>query len=712
MSTREKCRVIWLLAILMGSHAFAADDRLTFQTFPGWSPRVNLNADVAMVYGIDASLPRRMQSWRDHGYGVWAMTGVAWGSYQDYLSGKFDGKNHEDEAQTDAGGQPIRHGGQGDVYYMSPGENYGKYLATGVKHALDVGAQAVCLEEPEFWVNGGWEPSFRREWKAQFGQDWQPPDSSPEAQYRASKLKYLLYRRALSQVFDFVRQYGKEHGRQIPCYVATHSLLNYAHWRIVSPESSLLDVGCDGYIAQVWTGTSRTPNLYNGVFRERTFEAAFLEYGAMQNLVRASNRKVWYLNDPVEDNPGHTWADYKANWENTLVASLLQPEVWRYEVMPWPQRVFDGKYADGTGKHVGISHEYGTELQVVMSALADMKQPADSVAWQTAGTRGVGILVSDTMMFQRGSAGASDEHLSSFYGLALPLLKRGIPVEPVQIESAAAPGFLDRYKLLVLTYEGQKPPTPQFHAALAQWVRHGGALLVLDDDHDPFNAVGEWWNTGQLAFKSPRQHLFEQLGIPPDKTGPSAVDRGILRFEKISPASLAWAKDGSDRLIALARATADALKLPWSESSALVLRRGAYVVAAGLDETPQPADPLTLRGHFLDLFDPTLTPLEHFDIRPGTRALLLDLARLPAQPAVIAAACRVREEVVTDHALRFKFDGIADTTALVCIRTDHPPHEVRVNDQPLEPSRVRFEQGLLRIEFPSSPDPIAVQIVG
>jgi hypothetical protein len=34
--------------------------------------------------------------------------------------------------------------------------------------------------------------------------------------------------------------------------VATHSLINYAQWQIVSPESSLLNVGADEYIAQVW----------------------------------------------------------------------------------------------------------------------------------------------------------------------------------------------------------------------------------------------------------------------------------------------------------------------------------------------------------------------------------------------------------------------------------------------------------------------------
>src|SRR6478609_406923 len=94
-------------------------------------------------------------------------------------------------------------------------------------------------------------------------------------------------------------EYGKTNHRTIRCYVPTHSQINYAHWRIVSPESSLIDVGADGYIAQVWTGTARTPNVYEGRRKERTFETAFLEYGAMMNVVRAGGGTVWFLNDPV-----------------------------------------------------------------------------------------------------------------------------------------------------------------------------------------------------------------------------------------------------------------------------------------------------------------------------------------------------------------------------------------------------------------------------
>ena len=73
-------------------------ERTCFQTGKPWSPRANLRSDVAIVYGIDTNLPARIASWRDRGYRIHVMTGVAWGEYQDYLYGRFDGINHEDEA--------------------------------------------------------------------------------------------------------------------------------------------------------------------------------------------------------------------------------------------------------------------------------------------------------------------------------------------------------------------------------------------------------------------------------------------------------------------------------------------------------------------------------------------------------------------------------------------------------------------------------------
>ncbi len=92
-------------------------ERTSFQTGEPWTPQGDLRSGVAIVYGIDTNLPARIETWRDHGYRIHVMTGVAWGNYQDYLYGRFDGINHEDEAQTERNGNKIGHGG--DVYYMS-----------------------------------------------------------------------------------------------------------------------------------------------------------------------------------------------------------------------------------------------------------------------------------------------------------------------------------------------------------------------------------------------------------------------------------------------------------------------------------------------------------------------------------------------------------------------------------------------------------------
>ena len=52
-------------------------ERTCFQTGAAWSDRANLRSDVAIVYGIDAKLPARIQTWRDRGYRIHVMTGVA-----------------------------------------------------------------------------------------------------------------------------------------------------------------------------------------------------------------------------------------------------------------------------------------------------------------------------------------------------------------------------------------------------------------------------------------------------------------------------------------------------------------------------------------------------------------------------------------------------------------------------------------------------------
>lgn len=652
-------------------------------------------------------MPGRVKSWKDKGYRIHLMTGVSWGQYQDYLFGKWDGINHLDEAQTRANGERIGH--DKDVYYMCPGPDYGKYLAEGVLKACEAGVEAIHLEEPEFWASAGYSPAFKKEWQAMYNEAWQPPESSVDARWRSGKLKYFLYRRALQQVFDAVQDWNKAHHKNVRCYVPTHSLLNYADWSIVSPESSLARLnGCSGYIAQVWTNTAREPNTYQGIEKQRTFEYGFIEYGIMQNLVRSTGREVWYLADPSEDKDWRDWADHRENYHATLIASLLQPDVSRYEIAPWPERIFGGTspapgdvgQQDQT-KWVGISPEYAQELQQVFNALKDMKQR--DTEW-LSGTRGIGLIMSDSLMFQRGGPSAGDDLFGQVLGLALPFIKRGIPLQPMQLENIGLPGYLDGLKVILMSYEGQKPLDPLAHQALVEWVRRGGTLVFVDDDSDPFNHVREWWNRNGVDQAIPRHDLFAKLGLSRTaKAGSYRVGNGLLLYIDRLPSQISRDPNGSRSLYSMVRSCTPQIR--WTTRGSIGLRRGPYVAIAGLDETDEATT--TLKGRYVDLFDPLLKVLVNPAIQPNTQHFLVDLSRNKQQ--VIACAGQVFGHQVKDG-WSGTVEGISDTPSMLLLRLPKEPRTTTVDGQVIDTITYDSENKLAWVRFANEDRPRKIVI--
>ena len=222
-------------------------EKTTFQTSGQWKPVTDVRSDVAIVYGTDdrrdITFEQRVQSWRDRGYTVHFMTGIAWGNYQDYFTGKWDGVKHLDEGQVTRKGDTIWHGRM--VPYIVPSANFIKYMQEKhIKRVIDAGIDAIYLEEPEFWARAGYSESFKREWQKFYGFPWRAPHESPENTFLSNKLKYQLYYNALNEVFTFAKEYGKSKGMNVRCYVPTHSLVNYSSWQIVSPEASLASLSC------------------------------------------------------------------------------------------------------------------------------------------------------------------------------------------------------------------------------------------------------------------------------------------------------------------------------------------------------------------------------------------------------------------------------------------------------------------------------------
>ncbi len=772
----------------------ASEERTAFQEAAPYDPATDSRADVAIVYGLNDTFEERFNRWRQAGYRMHVMTGVAWGGYADYVRGEWDGAQHYDDAQTAAGGFRLEHGvSQGhDIFYMMPSVAYNRYLAEKLRRVVEAGAIAIHLEEPEFWARAGYSEGFKREWQNFYGEPWQDQASSPDARYRSAKLKQWLYTRSLAYLFHELKACAAQHGMpDFKCYVPTHSLINYAHWQIVSPESQLLTIQeFDGLIGQVWTGTSRTPTVYRGIRKQRTFEAGYCEYAACAAMTRASGKMLWQLADPIEDNPNYCWEDYRLNWECTVTASLLISESERFEIMPWPRRIFratyptmnlgelpaqalidsyllrlerEGKldlladtrraialyqdyyqrrgeedkqdtlgfaalaepsdvirfgdildaisgfykelqswpdqtnaqrirdalaafYHNPTDQRSYIPPDYATELQIVWNALTDMSWPGDT-EW-LRGQTGIGLAISDTLMFQRGGPDPSDHDMSSLYGLAMPLVKRGTALTLAQLDRVTDTGYLDsdaggRIRALLLTYEGMKPLKAEWHVALADWVRRGNALILFGAG-DTFDTVREWWNQGGRDYARAQDHLTETFGLGrTPEAGWYAVGQGWVILEPASPAALAHDPRGDARVTQAARAAFHLLGLPWQESNVLALRRGPYVVAAGMDETPS-AEPVTLPGVFVNLYDPHLGIHINPIIGPDTRWLFYDLGRCPQQAWVIAAAGRVRSESCDDHSLTFAVEGLAETLCSVRARLPAPPTHVTAAD--IEPA--------------------------
>lgn len=661
-------------------------EKTAFQTNTPWKETMDNRADIAIVYGMDEtpeiSFEQRMQSWKDRGYRIHYMSGIAWGGYHDYFMGKWDGVSHFDEAQVTQSGDTLWHGRP--VPYLVPTKNFIRYMQEKVvKRVIDAGIDAIYLEEPEYWAHAGYSDAFKREWKDFYGFDWKPQHESAENTYLSNKLKYHLYYRALDEVFSYAKAYGRTKGMEVRCYVPTHSLVNYSAWSIVSPEASLASLSCvDGYIAQVWTGTSRTPNYYNGVKAERVFENAFLEYGSMESMTEPTHRKLYFLTDPIEDWP-RDWDDYKVNYQATFIAQLLYPKIANYEVMPWPDRIYEGLFMNPkTGKRERISRDYSTQMQVMINALGMMPVSDNKVS----GSDGVFVMMSNSLMFQRGAVhgGYDDPDFSNFYGQTMPLVKRGVPVRIMHLENVSYPETWKDAKVVVLSYANMKPMDPESHKYIAEWVKQGGNLVYCAQDKDPYQQVLEWWNQKGNNYLSPSGHLFEQMGMKPDAVaGEYRYGKGFVRIIREDPKEFVLKADADNEYIQAVKEMYErgdvAEKLLFKNS--FYLERGPYEIAAVMDDGIDNA-PLILEGRFINLFDTSLPVVSKFVVEPGKQALLYNIDKVenPERPQVLTAAARVEEETIDNNAYTVLMKSPKETTNVMRVLLPVQPSVVRVSD--------------------------------
>lgn len=721
----KKILFVGLIAFTINSAVQAQDNAKTvFQTSHQWKPSIDTRADGAIVYGIGGnpsdnvkriSFEERVESWRKRGYIAQFMTGIAWGEYQDYFMGQWDGKkDHLREGQKTMQGDTIFHGYM--VPYIVPTADFIRYMKeTQIKRAIDAGITTIYLEEPEFWMRAGYSDAFKDEWQKYYGFAWRAQHESPENTYLANKLKYHLYYNALEEVFTYAKEYGKSKGMEIKCYVPTHSLVNYTSWQIVSPEASLASLDCiDGYIAQVWTGTSREPTYYNGIKKERVFENAFLEYGSVQSMTGPTGRRTYFLTDPIEDRP-KDWEDYKRNYQATFAAQLLYPMIDTYEVMPWPERIYEGLYrkSQNSDEEERIPRHFSTQMQIMINTLNDIKKSDN----QVSGSHGIGVLMANSLMFQRfpDHEGYDDPQFSSFYGQTFPLLKRGVPVELVHIENTPYPNTFKDLKVLAVSYSNMKPLDAKYHDYIAQWVKNGGVLIYCGEDVDPYQSVMEWWNTNGNKYNTPSAHLFAKLGLDANPTeGKYTYGKGVVHILKEDPKHYVLKKNNDKKYISVVEEAykKDAKIGNLEIKNNLYLERGPYLIAAVMDESTSAA-PLVLSGLYIDLFDKDLPILTKKTINPGEQAYLYNIKNIKdkKEAKVLCGASRIYDEKQDKSGYSFIAKSPINTTNVSRVLLPKKPLSVSINNNTITYTSAGWDEKskTYLLGFENNPDGVQVE---
>jgi hypothetical protein len=121
----------------------------------------------------------------------------------------------------------------------------------------------------------------------------------------------------------------------------------------------------------------------------------------------------------------------------------------------------------------------------------------------------------------------------------------------------------------------------------------------------------------------------------------------------------------------IAHAVRDFGGLDYQEKGAIVLHRGPYVVAAGIEASKM--EPTVVPGHYLDLFDPNVPVRINPSVSAGSYHLLLQLGGIPKLPTLLTSGGKMTHVAVTKKVWTGNIEGAADIPEIVVLRSKERP---------------------------------------
>jgi hypothetical protein len=209
-----------------------------------------------------------------------------------------------------------------------------------------------------------------------------------------------------------------------------------------------------------------TPIPIGGEYQADPFARMFLYCGA---LLGAQSGIRPPIPIGIESMHGLLTSDLREHqhvYFSTLIAALMFPSV--HPVISTPSQA-------GT--------DYAAILLSALQAAESMAEHADTTL--DAGMEGIGVLWSESQDPSGRWNLTSHEQLA----VAMPLVRAGIPVQPISPLRLTTPDALSRLRLLIWTAEAVSLPNEPGLSVLVDWVRRGGWLLIIGAPPAPQHAT-------------------------------------------------------------------------------------------------------------------------------------------------------------------------------------------------------------------------------
>ena len=630
-----------------------------FQVNTAYDDRIGIAVDAVVVHqhgqpDIQVTLAA-IASWQARGVSTGRMFFADSDSGEIYSSGRWDGASHVDDCEASPEGI-VRCGGTRP--YMLPTDGWSRYLEDMARRSVRGGAECIWPEEPLSHLATGYERSFRPIWEKRYSRPWSDPHKDAEATYLTGQLMTELYVQMITRVAAASKQEAAAAGRALPVMLPVHSLYSNLASGLVAPLGTSRNIqGIDAYVGQIWTGPVRWAlSNYDGP-NKSFFGSAYVLYDYFNEVTVGSGRKLYLLVDPVEDDPKHSWEEFRQWYFHCVAAMLMIQGVENYEIMPWPERIFLPGYETGGGTPAPEAFRTTIlALTQVMQEVSAGGQWCDAQGKPAATPPGIGVVVADNTMWSRDQR----RQMNRTYGLLMSLLSSGAPASSCLLERVGDAGYLDRFKVLVLSYKSCKPPAPQTNEALAQWVRRGGVLVVLGQ-RDELDSADMWWR--RQGQPSALHHLLDLLKLQESKEGDYVVGKGHVLRRLVDPTDLVCDQTlhaGFLQLMGTARKKAGAEK-GLSPQAGLVMRRGPFVIAHALHT------PLEIPGPAVDLLDKDLSVVPQASLQPDQSGIYRVLPPSARGPQVVHATHRLVNRETSGPTLTFTVKGPAGTPAVARI---------------------------------------------